>query len=131
MRLLYKGIAPGVYETGNGSVAGGWTFAVMDQSAFTIASEDWLHKYTGISAVTESANIKYIDSIFPNDYVEVWGEYSDITPAKWIVYTKCYTRRKKSIDWKLAATGSFTFVQINKNRNIVKIPKEVINEIKG
>ena len=131
MRLLYKCIAPKQFVNANGSVAGGWTFSIMDQSAYTIASEDWLSKYPEVSALTASAEIKYLCPMFPDDYIEVWGDYLDISPAKWTVHTKCFVRSLKSTEWEVGAEGIFNFVQTDLNRKIVRIPKEVVNEIKG
>lgn len=131
MRLLYKCIAPKQFTNANGSMAGGWTFSIMDESAYVIASEDWLSKYPDISAVTANADIKYLLPMFPYNYIEVWGEYIYISPAKWTVRVDCYVRYIKSDKWELSAQGTFDFVQIDRNRKIVRIPKEVVNEIKG
>ena len=42
------------------------------------------------------------------------------------------SRHSNSNDWKLIATAMFSFSLIDSNtRNIIRIPREVINEIKG
>lgn len=132
MRLLYKNIAPAAELNGNGSTKGGWVFEKMDYAALTLASEDFMWKLPDFSGVTNSASIKYHGSVFPHEYVEIWGSYIDISPGKVDVYVECRQRLRKSNEWNVTATATFSFSLIdNKTRKIARIPKEIINEIKG
>lgn len=132
MRLLYKDIAPDGELNGNGSVKGGWIFEKMDYAALTIGSEDFIHSMHGIAAVTNNAEIKYISSVFPHEYIEIWGDYSYISVGKFDVSLEFRQRYRKSNKWETCATGIFSFSLIDaETRKIVRIPKEVVNEIKG
>lgn len=133
MRLLYKDIAPAGEVNGNGSVKGGWIFEKMDYAALTIASEDFFWKMPDrVVAVTNSASIQYHSSVFPHEYIEMWGEYEDISPAKVNTKIECRQRKRHTNEWETVATGVFSFSLIDKEtRKIVRIPKEVVNEIKG
>ena len=134
MKLLFKEIAPAGENNGNGSVLGGWIYSKMDNAALTIASDHWLHRIPNVAAVTNSAEIKYIKSIFANDYVEIWGEYGNISAGKVDVVLKGYTRNaiKKESEYSLCATSVFSFSLIDlTTRKLVRIPKEIIDEIKG
>jgi acyl-CoA hydrolase len=134
MKILFKDIAPAGENNGNGSVLGGWIYSKMDNAALTIASDHWLHKIPNVAAVTNSAEIKYVRSIFANDYVEIWGEYVDASPAKVDIILKAYNRNgiKKDKEYGLCATAIFSFTLIdNDTRKIVRIPREIIDEIKG
>ena len=132
MRLLYKDIAPDGELNGNGSIKGGWIFEKMDYAALTIASEDFIHTMPGVAAVTNNAEIKYISSVFPHEYIEIWGEYSYISPGKFDIDLEFRQRYRKSSEWIVSAKGTFSFSLIDaETRKIVRIPKEVVNEIKG
>lgn len=132
MRLLYKDIAPDGELNGNGSIKGGWIFEKMDYAALTIGSEDFIHQMPGIAAVTNAAEIKYHRPVFPHEYIEIWGDYSYISVGKFDVSLEFRERFRKSINWELAATATFSFSLIDaETRKIVRIPKEVVNEIKG
>ena len=132
MRLLYKSIAPENRMNGNGSVQGGWIFEKMDYAALTIGSEDFIWKLKGVAAVTNSANIKYHSSVFPHEYIEIWGKYSHISSARFDTYVECRQRKRKTDEWEVVATATFSFCLIDAiTRNIIRIPREIINEIKG
>lgn len=132
MKLLYKSIAPERAINGNGSVQGGWIFEKMDFAALTLGSEDFIWNIPNASAVTSSASIKYHNSLFPHEYIEIWGKYAYISPAKYDVTLEGRRRRGKSNDWELVATAEFSFSLIDKQtRNIIRIPREVVHEIKG
>lgn len=132
MRLLYKDIAPDGELNGNGSIKGGWIFEKMDYAALTIASEDFLFDMPGIAAVTNAAEIKYKSPVFPHEYIEIWGEYSYISVGKFDVSLEFRERFRKTNNWIVAATATFSFSLIDaETRNIVRIPREIVNEIKG
>lgn len=132
MKLLYKSIAPESEINGNGSVQGGWIFKKMDYASLTLGSEDFIWSIPDAKAVTNSASIKYNNPLFPHEYVEIWGEYTDISRATFDVTLEGRSRHSNSNDWKLIATAMFSFSLIDSNtRNIIRIPREVINEIKG
>lgn len=133
MRLLYKDIAPSGEINGNGSIKGGWIFEKMDYAALTIASEDFFWATDeSIVAVTNSASIQYHNSVFPHEYVEIWGDYDDVSPAKLNTKLEFRQRKRHTNTWEVVATAVFSFSLINKEtRKIVRIPKEVVNEIKG
>lgn len=132
MRLLYKDIAPDGELNGNGSIKGGWIFEKMDYAALTIGSEDFIHRMPGIAAVTNAAEIKYLVPVFPHEYIEIWGDYSHISAGKFDVALEFRERFRKSNTWEIAAKAMFSFSLIDaQTRKIVRIPKEVVNEIKG
>lgn len=133
MKLVYKTITPVSETTSNGSISGGYTFEIMDYSGVTAINEAFLNSIDEKhAAVTTDASIKYVLPVFAYDYIEVYAEIVDVTRGSIEVNTVLKSRGRKSKDWKDCAYATFKFSIIDLDtRRIVRIPKEVINEIKG
>lgn len=133
MTLVFKTIIPCDEINSNGSTKGGYLFELMDYGSVTLINERFIHALpNNHSAVTNTAEIKYIKPVFAYDYVEVYAEIRDISPGNVTVETVLNSRNGKRIEWERAAIGIFKFSIVNTDtRRIVRIPKEVVNEIKG
>jgi acyl-CoA thioesterase FadM len=133
MKLVIKTIIPCTEINSNGSTKGGYTFELMDYAGVTFLNELFVNTLPENHAlVTNDANIKYIRSIFAYDYIEIFAKLSDATSGRLITEVQLYSRNRKSTEWNLSATANFSFAIIDTNtRKIVRIPKEIINAIKG
>ena len=133
MKLVYKTIVSNSDVNANNSASGGYLFGLLDYGAVTLISEQFVNRMPNkYQAVTASADIKYINSVFPFDFIEVYANITNITSAYVEVFVELNSRNKKSMCWERTVTANFKFSIIDINtRKIVRIPKEVINEIKG
>lgn len=133
MTLVFKTIIPCDEINSNDSAKGGYLFELMDYGAVTLINERFVHTLPeNHHAVTNAGEIKYIKPVFAYDYIEVHAEIRDISPGNVTVETVLNSRHKKSNAWERAAIATFKFSIIDTDtRRIVRIPKEVVNEIKG
>jgi acyl-CoA hydrolase len=131
MKLYYKDIAPADERNGNGSLKGGWIFEKMDYAALTILSEEHLSNLSDVFTVTHNANVKFINSVYPHDYVEIYASIVDISHTTFFINVEFMTRKRKSKEWITSATADFNFVLVDKeSKKISRIPREIINEFK-
>lgn len=132
MKLTYKTVIPYDEVNSNGSINGGYTFQLMDLGAVTFINELFMNRMPGTTLVTSSATVKYQVPVFQHEYAEVYTETLSVTPGTLKISSILKTRKIKSTEWVTAATGEFNFSLIDPvTRNIVRIPREIINEIKG
>ena len=131
MKLVIKGFIPGDVTNGNGSVKGGWLFEQLDIAALTYISELFLCDMPGILAVTNSADVKFISPAFAYDYIEIWADIESVSSGSISISVHLNYRYKKSKEFKSCVSGIVSFTLINKDRRIVRIPRKIINEIKG
>lgn len=133
MKLVFKTIIPLSEVNSNSSTKGGYIFELMDYGAVTLINEIFVHALPeNHHAVTNTGEIKYIKSVFAYNYIEVYAEIIDVSPGSVTINTVLNSRDRKSNNWDCAATATFKFSIVDANtRRIVRIPKEVINEIKG
>lgn len=133
MKLVLKQPIPGTKANSNGSTKGGYLFEIMDVAGVTMLNETFANIVPdNYSLVTNRADVKYIASVFVHEYIEVFAEITDITPASVTVGIVLNNRNRNSTEWTTAVTGSFSFSMIDTNtRKIVRIPREVINVNKG
>jgi len=130
MKLTFKGYVPGDVVNGNGSANGAWLFAQIDMAALTHINEEFLCDMPDVLTVTNGADIKFKSPAFAYGYIEVWTDIIDATPGSISISTLLKYRDTKSKTFNTCVEGVLKFTLINKNRNIVRIPKEVINAIK-
>lgn len=134
MKLVIKTIIPCEELNSNGSTKGGYLFEIMDYAGVTILNETFVASLpeNHVLVTTHANDIKYINSVFAYDYVEVYAEITDISASSATVCVELKNRNKKSTVWETSVVGEFKFSIIDvETRKIVRIPKEVINEIKG
>lgn len=131
MKLVIKGYIPGDVTNGNGSVKGGWLFEQLDIAALTYISELFLCDMPGILAVTNSADVKFISPAFAYGYIEIWADIESVSSGSISISVHLNYRYKKSKEFKSCVSGIVSFTLINKDRRIVRIPRKIINEIKG
>jgi acyl-CoA hydrolase len=131
MKLVIKGFIPGDSTNGNGSTKGGWLFEQLDLAALTYISELFLCEMPGILAVTNSADVKFISPAFAYGYIEIWADIETVSPGSIGISVYLNYRDKKSKEFKSCVSGTVSFSLINKDRKIVRIPRKIINEIKG
>ena len=132
MKLTYKTVIPYDEVNSNGSINGGYTFQLMDLGAATFINEMFMNAMPNTTLVTSSATIKYLLPVFQHEYAEVYADVLNITPATLKIRAALNTRPIKSTEWSTAATGEFNFSLIDPvTRRIVRIPRKIINEIKG
>jgi len=133
MKLVYKAIIPSTETNSNGSTKGGFIFELMDFSGVTYLNELFVNQLPENEAlVTNEASIKYISSVFAHDYIEIFADLISISPGNVTVNVELHSRDKKSTEWKLSANAVLSFTIINTDtRRVVRIPREIINAIKG
>jgi len=131
MKLVIKGYVPGDVVNGNGSVKGSWIFEQADIAALTLIDELFLSEMPDVLAVTNSADLKFMSPAFPHNYFEAWGELESISPGRISIYVTIKYRNAKSKEYVDCLTGTVSFTLINKDRKVVRVPKEVINAVKG
>jgi acyl-CoA thioesterase FadM len=132
MKLTYKTVIPYEEVNSNGSINGGYTFQLMDLGAVTFINELFMNRMPGTTLVTSSATVKYKVPVFQHEYAEVYAEVINITPGTLTISSILKTRQIKSTEWVTAAMGEFNFSLIDPvTRNIVRIPRKIMNEIKG
>lgn len=132
MKLTYKTVIPYNELNSNGSINGGYTFQLMDLGAVTFINELFMNRMPGTTLVTSSATVKYQVPVFQHEYAEVYAEVLSVTPGTLKISSILKTRKIKSTEWVTAAMGEFNFSLIDPvTRNIVRIPREIMNEIKG
>ena len=131
MKLLLKGYIPGNTISGNGSVRGAWVFEQADVAALTFINELFLSDMPDTLAVTNSADLKFISPAFPHNYFEAWGELESISSGSISILVTIKHRHAKSKEYTNCLTGTVRFTLINKDRKVVRVPKEVINAVKG
>jgi acyl-CoA thioesterase FadM len=131
MKLILKGYIPGNTNNGNGSVRGSWIFEQADVAALTFINELFLSDMPDTLAVTNSADLKFISPAFPHNYFEAWGELESISPGCISILVTIKYRHAKSKEYTNCLTGTVGFTLINKDRKVVRVPKEVINAVKG
>lgn len=132
MKLTYKTVIPYNELNSNGSINGGYLFHLMDLGAVTFINELFMNTMPNTTLVTSSATIKYLLPVFQHEYVEVYAEILDVTPSTLKIRSILKTRQTKSTEWNTATTGEFNFSFIDPvTRRIVRIPREIMNEIKG
>lgn len=130
MKLVLKGYVPGVSANGNGSARGSWLFEQADVAALTFIDELFLSEMPEVLAVTNSADLKFISPAFPHNYFEAWGELESISPGRISIFVTIKYRHEKSKEYVDCVTGTVSFTLINKDRKVVRVPKEVINAVK-
>jgi len=132
MRLVHKRTAPPTAINAAESILGGWIFDILDFSALTILSEEFIWKMEDCAGVTNKADIQYHSPLYPHNHVEVYAEIVNASASSVEVKTVMKSRSIKSNIWDDIATATFHFSVINlsKNRTLVRIPKEVIDEFK-
>ena len=132
MKLTYKTVIPYDEVNSNGSINGGYTFHLMDLGAVTFINEMFMNAVPNTTLVTSSATVKYLLPVFQHEYVEVYADVLDITPATLKIQATLNTRPSNSTEWSTAATGEFNFSLVDPvTRRVVRIPRKIINEIKG
>ena len=132
MKLCYKDIAPASQKNGNDGIKGGWIFEKMDYAALTILSEEHLSDLSGVFTVTHSANVKFVNSVYPHDYVEIYASIVDISHTTFFINVEFKTRKRKTKEWVTSAIADFNFVLLDeKSKKISRIPREIINAVKG
>ena len=131
MKLVLKGYVPGDVVNGNGSARGSWIFEQADVAALTFIDELFLSELSDVLAVTNSADLKFISPVFSHNYFEAWGELESISPGRISIYVTIKYRNAKSKEYVDCLTGTVSFTLINKDRKVVRVPKEVINAVKG
>lgn len=131
MQIEYKCTVPGDAVNVHNTAKGSYLFELMDLAGATRASPLFVGKTNGV-IVTSDADIKYILPVNAFDYVEVHVGIINITASKVVTNVELYIRATNSLEWRLASTGHFSFSLVDRStRKLVRIPKEVINEIKG
>lgn len=132
MKLTYKTVIPYDEVNSNGSINGGYIFHLMDLGTVTFINELFMNAMPNTTLVTSSATIKYLLPVFQHEYAEVYAEILSVTPGTLKIRSILKTRQIKSTEWCIATTGEFNFSFINPvTRRIVRIPRKIINEIKG
>ena len=132
MKLTYKTVIPYDEVNSNGSIHGGYTFKLMDLGAVTLINEMFMNTMPNTTLVTSSATVKYLLPVFQHEYAEVYAKVMNVTSGTLTVQAALNTRRIKSTEWNTAVTGEFNFSLIDPvSRRIVRIPRKIINEIKG
>lgn len=99
-------------------------------AALTHINEEFLYDMPGVLTVTSSADVKFKSPAFAYGYIEVWTDIVDATPGSISISTLLKFRDTKSKTFETCVEGVLKFTLINENRNIVRIPKEVINAVK-
>lgn len=131
MKLVIKGTIPRDSTNGNGSTKGGWLFDQLDIAAFTYISELFLCEMPNVMAVTNSADVKFISPAFAHGYIEIWADVKTVSQSSISISVYLNYREKGTKEFKSCVSGTVSFSLINKDRRLVRIPRKIINEIKG